>query len=184
MKKANPKSRIFYYSIYVTFLKGQNFAKGEQMTGCQGFRNGVGNEREVREENFAEIQLLSIIRWDARVLQNVHHWRKKWAKYTQYLSLYIFYLNCVWIYDQLNKNSSWKIWGIFWSKKNNYCYKKEGFLDDILVDTNSFLSLHEAIAQVELTSFFPGLGAAAGLWSIWPSLGGSQRLHFPMEPSR
>lgn len=62
MKKANPKSRIFYYSIYVN---GQKFVKGEQMTGCQGFRNGVGNEREVNvvtEENFAEIKLLSIVR--------------------------------------------------------------------------------------------------------------------------
>lgn len=62
MKKANPKSQIFYYSICVTVLKGQQFAKGEQMTGCQGFRNGVGNEREVTEENFAEMQLLSIVR--------------------------------------------------------------------------------------------------------------------------
>ena len=62
-------------------------------------------------------------------------------------------------------------------KKNKYCYKKEGFLDDILVDTNLFLSLHKIIAQVALTSFFPSLGTAAGLWSIWPSPGGSQGLH-------
>ena len=35
------------------------------MTGCQGFRNGIGNEREVNmvtEENFAEIKLLGIVR--------------------------------------------------------------------------------------------------------------------------
>ena len=69
-------------------------------------------------------------------------------------------------------------------KKNNYCYKKEGFLDDILVDTNPFLSLHEIIARVALISFLPGLGVAAGLWHIWPSPGGSQGFHFPVEPSR
>lgn len=69
-------------------------------------------------------------------------------------------------------------------KKNNYCYKKEGFLDDILVDTNPFLSLHEIIARVALISFLPGLGVAAGLWRIWPSPGGSQGFHFPVEPSR
>ena len=35
------------------------------MTGCQGFRTGVGNESEVNmvtEENFAEIKLLGIVR--------------------------------------------------------------------------------------------------------------------------
>lgn len=110
---------------------------------------------------------------------NVHHWRKKWAKYTQYLSLYIFYSNCSESMISSIKIQVEKYGGYSDGKKNNYCYKKEGFLDDILVDTNLFLSLQKIIAQVALTSFFPSLGAAAGLWSIWPSLGGSQGLHFP-----
>ena len=86
------------------------------------------------------------------------------------ISLYIFYSNC-----SASMISSIKIqvekYGGYsdGEKKNKYCYKKEGFLDDILVDTNLFLSLHKIIAQVALTSFFPNLGTAAGLWSIWPS---------------
>lgn len=68
-----------------------------------------------------------------------------------------------------------------------YFYKKECFLDDILVDTNLFLSPHEIIARAALTSFFPALSATTetssfGLRSIWPSgwpPGGSQVFHFP-----
>lgn len=56
--------------------------------------------------------------------------------------------------------------GLLMEKKPNYFYKKECFLDDILVDTNLFLSPHEIIAQAALTSFFPALSATTETSSL------------------
>lgn len=74
--------------------------------------------------------------------------KKVGKAHTVSLSIYIILLELhVWIYDQLNKNSSWKIWRIFWLKKNNYCYKRRVSWM-IYWWIYSFLSLHETIAQV------------------------------------
>lgn len=42
VKKTNPPKYLLYYSVYIMFLKGQNYRDGEQVSGCQGLGMGGG----------------------------------------------------------------------------------------------------------------------------------------------
>lgn len=108
------KGHMLYESIYVTFLKTQNYPNRDQTSGCQVLRNrqgqeGSGSGQEVQHggllvvtEIFCTLIVLMSIFWVwywTRVLQYITTWRD-WVKWCTG-SVCIISDNCMWIYNYL-----------------------------------------------------------------------------------
>ena len=87
------KDYIMYDSIYIALWKWQHFRNGEQISSCQGFRMGLGGERDVSVviKGYQKGILWSVFYWSIVVLYYLNfRCSTKWFSFFIYIYMYIY----------------------------------------------------------------------------------------------